>query len=303
MERPLLWIFFNLFVLAMLAVDLGIFHRHAHKVTLREALAWSLVWVFLALLFNTGIYHFWGTEKALEFLAGYLIEKSLSVDNIFVFLMIFSYFAVPDVYQHRVLFWGILGALIMRAIFIAVGATLLERFHWTIYIFGGFLIFTGIRMLLAGEEKLHPENNPAVRLLRSLMPVTKDYHGQSFFTRLDGKIYATPLMLVLVVVETTDLLFAVDSIPAIFAVTSDPFIVYTSNVFAILGLRALYFMLAGIMDLFRYLKIGLSLVLIFVGIKMMLIEIYEIPIYVSLAVVAGIMALSILASLVFKRAE
>jgi tellurite resistance protein TerC len=303
MERPLLWIFFNLFVLAMLAVDLGIFHRHAHKVTLREALAWSLVWVFLALLFNTGIYHFWGTEKALEFLAGYLIEKSLSVDNIFVFLMIFSYFAVPDVYQHRVLFWGILGALIMRAIFIAVGATLLERFHWTIYIFGGFLIFTGIRMLLAGEEKLHPENNPAVRLLRSLMPVTKDYHGQSFFTRLDGKIYATPLMLVLVVVETTDLLFAVDSIPAIFAVTSDPFIVYTSNVFAILGLRALYFMLAGIMDLFRYLKIGLSLVLIFVGIKMMLIEIYEIPIYVSLAVVAGIMALSILASLVFKRGE
>jgi tellurite resistance protein TerC len=303
MERPLLWIFFNLFVLAMLAVDLGIFHRHAHKVTLREALAWSLVWVFLALLFNTGIYYFWGTEKALEFLAGYLIEKSLSVDNIFVFLMIFSYFAVPDVYQHRVLFWGILGALIMRAIFIAVGATLLERFHWTIYIFGGFLIFTGIRMLLAGEEKLHPENNPAVRLLRSLMPVTKDYHGQSFFTRLDGKIYATPLMLVLVVVETTDLLFAVDSIPAIFAVTSDPFIVYTSNVFAILGLRALYFMRAGIMDLFRYLKIGLSLVLIFVGIKMMLIEIYEIPIYVSLAVVAGIMALSILASLVFKRGE
>jgi tellurite resistance protein TerC len=300
-ERPLLWIFFNLFVLAMLAIDLGIFHRKAHKVSLREASAWSVVWISLALVFNLGVYYFWGTEKALEFLAGYLIEKSLSVDNIFVFLMIFSYFAVPDVYQHRVLFWGILGALIMRAIFIAVGAALLTRFHWTIYVFGGFLVFTGLRMLFAGEEKLHPENNPAVRLLRRIMQVTNDYHGQNFFVRIDGKLLATPLLLVLIVIETTDLLFAVDSIPAIFAVTSDPFIVYTSNVFAILGLRALYFLLAGIMDLFRFLKIGLSLVLIFVGGKMMIMDVYEIPIYVSLLVVAGILTLSIVASLVIEK--
>lgn len=301
MDRPLLWIFFNLFVLAMLAIDLGIFHRQAHKVSLREALAWSLVWISLALVFNIGVYYYWGAEKALEFLAGYLIEKSLSVDNIFVFLMIFSYFAVPDVYQHRVLFWGILGALIMRAIFIALGAALLTRFHWTIYVFGAFLVFTGIRMLFAGEEKIHPDRNPAVRLLRRMMHVTNEYHGQRFFVRIDQKLFATPLLLVITVVETTDLLFAVDSIPAIFAITSDPFIVYTSNVFAILGLRALYFLLAGIMDLFRYLKIGLSLVLIFVGMKMILTDVYEIPIYVSLAVVAGILALSIAASLAVKQ--
>lgn len=301
MDRTLLWIFFNLFVLAMLAIDLGIFHRQAHKVSLREALAWSLVWISLALVFNIGVYYYWGAEKALEFLAGYLIEKSLSVDNIFVFLMIFSYFAVPDVYQHRVLFWGILGALIMRAIFIALGAALLTRFHWTIYVFGAFLVFTGIRMLFAGEEKIHPDRNPAVRLLRRMMHVTNEYHGQRFFVRIDQKLFATPLLLVITVVETTDLLFAVDSIPAIFAITSDPFIVYTSNVFAILGLRALYFLLAGIMNLFRYLKIGLSLVLIFVGMKMILTDFYEIPIYVSLAVVAGILALSIAASLAVKQ--
>jgi tellurite resistance protein TerC len=301
MERPLLWIFFNLFVLAILAIDLGVFHRRPHKVSLREALAWSVVWISLALLFNLGIYYFWGTEKALEFLSGYLIEKSLSVDNIFVFLMIFSYFAVPDAYQRRVLFWGILGALIMRAIFIAVGAALLTRFHWMIYIFGGFLVFSGIRMSFAGEEKLHPEKNPAIRLLRRIMPVTTEYHGPHFFVRLQGKLFATPLLLVLIVVETTDLLFAVDSIPAIFAITSDPFIVYTSNVFAILGLRSLYFLLADIVNLFRFLKIGLSLVLIFVGLKMMVMDIYEIPVYVSLAVVAGILTLSIIASLVLKK--
>jgi tellurite resistance protein TerC len=298
-DRPLLWIGFNLFVLAMLAIDLGVFHRKAHEVSVREALTWSGVWISLALLFNLGIYHFWGSEKALEFLAGYLIEKSLSVDNIFVFLMIFSYFDVPARYQHRVLFWGILGALVMRAIFIAAGAALLSAFHWIIYVFGGFLIITGIKMLFAGDEKIEPEKNPAVRLLRRIMHVTSDYHGQRFTVRRDGRLYATPLLLVLVVVETTDVIFAVDSIPAIFAVTMDPFIVYTSNVFAILGLRALYFLLAGIMDMFRYLKVGLAFVLCFVGVKMLLVDVYKIPIAVSLGVVAGILAVSILFSLPF----
>jgi tellurite resistance protein TerC len=294
-----LWIGFNVFVLGMLALDLGVFHRKAHEVSLREALAWSVVWICLALLFNLGIYHFWGSEKALEFLAGYLIEKSLSVDNIFVFLTIFSYFNVPSLYQHRVLFWGILGALVMRAIFIAMGAALLSAFHWIIYIFGGFLIVTGIKMLSAGDEKIEPEKNPAVRLLRRIMHVSSDYHGQRFFVRQNSRLYATPLLLVLVVVETTDVIFAVDSIPAIFAVTMDPFIVYTSNVFAILGLRALYFLLAGVMDMFRYLKVGLSLVLCFVGVKMLIVDFYKIPIGVSLGVVAGILAASILFSLPF----
>lgn len=282
----------------MLALDLLVFHRKAHAVSLREALSWSAVWIALALIFNVGIYYLWGSEKALEFLAGYLIEKSLSVDNIFVFIMIFSYFAVPAIYQHRILFWGILGALIMRAIFIAAGAALLSAFHWIIYIFGGFLIITGIKMFFAGEEKIEPEKNPAVLLLRRFMPITNEFHGQRFFVRIDQRLWATPLFVVLVVIETTDVIFAVDSIPAIFAITMDPFIVYTSNIFAILGLRALYFLLAGIMDMFRYLKVGLSFVLCFVGVKMMLVDFYKIPIGVSLGVVAGILAISILASLV-----
>lgn len=296
-DRLFLWIVFNVFVLGMLALDLGVFHRNAHKVSLREALTWSVVWISLALIFNLGIHYFWGSEKALEFLAGYLIEKSLSVDNIFVFLMIFHYFSVPAIYQHRVLFWGILGALVMRAIFIAMGTALLSAFHWMIYIFGGFLIVTGLKMLVPGDHKLEPEKNPAVRLLRRAMHVTKEYHGQRFFVRINGRLWVTPLLLVLVVVETTDLIFAVDSIPAIFAITMDPFIVYTSNVFAILGLRALYFLLAGIMDMFRYLKVGLSFVLCFVGVKMMIVDLYKIPIGVSLGVVAGILAVSVLASL------
>jgi tellurite resistance protein TerC len=292
------WVIFNIFVLGMLALDLLVFHRKAHTVSLREALSWSAVWIALALIFNVGIYYLWGSEKALEFLAGYLIEKSLSVDNIFVFIMIFSYFAVPAIYQHRILFWGILGALIMRAIFIAAGAALLSAFHWIIYIFGGFLIITGIKMFFAGEEKIEPEKNPAVLLLRRFMPITNEFHGQRFFVRIDQRLWATPLFVVLVVIETTDVIFAVDSIPAIFAITMDPFIVYTSNIFAILGLRALYFLLAGIMDMFRYLKVGLSFVLCFVGVKMMLVDFYKIPIGVSLGVVAGILAISILASLV-----
>jgi TerC family integral membrane protein len=295
-ERLLIWIAFNVFVLGMLALDLGVFHRKAHAVTMREAGIWSVVWIALAMVFNLGIYFAWGQEKALEFLTGYVIEKSLSVDNLFVFLMIFQYFATPSQYQHRVLFWGILGALILRAIFIATGAVLLSNFHWMMYIFGAFLVMTGIKMYLQGDEKIEPERNPVVRLFERWVPISKAYDGQKFFIRREGRIHATLLMLVLIVVETTDVIFAVDSIPAIFAITQDPFIVYTSNVFAILGLRALYFMLAGIMEMFVYLKVGLSFVLCFVGAKMMLVDIYKIPIGASLAVIGGVLLLSIAAS-------
>ena len=296
-ERLVLWIAFNIFVLGMLAIDLGIFHRKAHAVSIKEASVWSIVWITMALAFNVGIYFVWGQDKALEFLTGYIIEKSLSVDNLFVFLMIFQYFATPATYQHRVLFWGIVGALLLRAIFIAAGAALLENFHWMIYVFGAFLVVTGIKMLLQKDEKIEPKRNPVVRLFERLIPISKQYHDQKFFVRQNGKIHATLLMLVLIVVETTDVIFAVDSIPAIFAVTRDPFIVYTSNVFAILGLRALYFLLAGIMEMFVYLKTGLSFVLCFVGTKMIMVDFYKIPIGVSLAVIAGILLLAVIASL------
>jgi tellurite resistance protein TerC len=299
-ERLFLWVGFNVFVLGMLALDLGVFHRKAHTISIREASISSVVWVCLAMIFNVGIYYAWGSEKALEFLTGYVIEKSLSVDNLFVFLMIFQYFNTPSQYQHRVLFWGILGALILRAIFIATGSALLSNFHWMIYVFGGFLVVTGIRMYLQGDEKIEPEKNPVVRLFERLVPIIRKYDGQNFFIRRGGKSYATLLMLVLIVVETTDVIFAIDSIPAIFAITDDPFIIYTSNVFAILGLRALYFMLAGVMEMFVYLKVGLSVVLCFVGIKMMFIDIYKIPISVSLAVIAGVLLLSIVASWLIK---
>ncbi|GIW44750.1 MAG: membrane protein [Candidatus Binatia bacterium] len=298
------WVGFNVFVLVMLALDLGVFHRKAHAVSLREAAAWSAVWVLLALSFNVLVYWMWGYERALEFLTGYLIEKSLSVDNLFVFLMIFSYFAVPASYQHRVLYWGILGALVMRGVFIATGVALLNRFHWMIYVFGGFLVITGIRLLFSTDKEVEPEKNPVLRLVRRMVPVTASYHGQAFFVRAEGRLWATPLALVLVVVETTDLVFAVDSIPAIFAVTRDPFIVYTSNVFAILGLRALYFLLAGVMDMFRFLQIGLAFVLTFVGCKMLVSEFIKIPIGVSLGVVGAILGLAALASFLFpERAE
>jgi TerC family integral membrane protein len=302
-DRLVLWIAFNVFVLGMLALDLGIFHRKAHSVSIKEAGAWSCIWVTLALVFNLGIYYLWGPDKALEFLTGYVIEKSLSVDNLFVFLMIFQYFNTPAEYQHRILFWGIVGALILRAIFIATGSALLSNFHWMIYVFGGFLVITGIKMLLQGDEKIEPEKNPVVRLFQRMMPVTHDYHGQNFFIVKDGKRHATLMMLVLIVVETTDLIFAVDSIPAIFAVTQDPFIVYTSNIFAILGLRALYFMLAGIMAMFVYLKIGLSFVLCFVGTKMLLVDVYKIPIGASLAVIGGVLLVAVIASLIVARKE
>jgi tellurite resistance protein TerC len=295
------WVLFNLAVLAMLAVDLGVFHRTAHEVSMREAAVWSAVWVALSLLFNLGLYLWKGKEPALEFLAGYLIEKSLSVDNIFVFVMIFGFFAVPSVYQHRVLFWGILGALVMRGIFIAVGSALLTSFHWVVYIFGAFLIVTGVKMAVVRQSEIHPDRNPLVRLARRLLPVTSQYRGQKFFVREAGRLMATPLLLVLLVVESTDVIFAVDSIPAIFAITRDPFIVYTSNVFAILGLRSLYFLLAGAVTRFQYLKVGLAAILVFVGIKMTASGIVKIPIGASLGVIAAMLAASIVASMAATR--
>jgi tellurite resistance protein TerC len=295
------WVIFNAFVLAMLALDLGVFHRKAHAVKIKEALAWSAVWITLALLYNVGIYFWLGHQKALEFLTGYLIEKSLSVDNIFVFLLLFTYFRVAGEYQHEVLFWGILGALIMRAIFIAAGVTLIQRFEWVIYVFGAVLIFSGVKMAFEKEKEIHPERNPVLRLFRRLMPVTKEYEGGRFFVRRDKRWFATPLFVVLLVVETTDLIFAVDSIPAVLAITHDPFIVYTSNVFAILGLRALYFALAGVMDLFHFLHYGLSAILVFVGIKMVGSHFFRIPIGVALSVVAGILIVSVIASLLAPR--
>lgn len=309
-----LWIGFNLFILALLAIDLGVFHRKSHAVSIKEAAIWSGVWISLSLLFNLGLYFFWQTlspgseysnsEAALAFFTGYIIEKSLSVDNIFVFVLLFTFFAVPAAYQHRVLFWGILGALIMRGTLIVVGAALLKEFHWIIYLFGAFLIFTGIRMAMHRDEEIHPENNPLVKLLRRIMPVTRTYKDDKFFIRRSGILAATPLFLVLLIVETTDLIFAVDSIPAIFAVTENAFIVYTSNVFAILGLRSLYFLLAGVMDKFHYLKHGLSVILVFVGIKMVIADLYKIPTTVSLGVIATILAASIIASIMrAKRIE
>lgn len=309
-----LWVGFNLFVLAMLALDLGVFHRQSHTVSVKEAAIWSAVWIGLAMVFNLGIFLFWerlmpgsaytSSEAALAFFTGYLIEKSLSVDNIFVFVLLFGTFAVPAAYQHRVLFWGVLGALVMRAALILVGAALIKEFHWIIYIFGAFLVFTGIKMAQHRDEPMDPTRNPLVRLLRRVMPVTEGYEGERFFVRRAGVLMATPLFLVLLLVESTDLIFAVDSIPAIFAVTTDPFLVYTSNVFAILGLRSLYFVLAGVMDRFYYLKLGLSAILTFVGVKMLLVDIYKIPVALSLGVIAAILTISVIASLVrVKRLE
>ncbi len=295
------WVGFNAFVLIMLVLDLGVFHRKEHAVKIKEALIWTGVWITLALIFNYGIYHFLGKEKALEFLTGYLIEKSLSVDNIFVFILIFSYFNVPPSYQHRVLFWGIIGALIMRAIFIFAGVALITQFHWVIYIFAAFLVFTGIKMLVQDNQKIDPDKNPVVRLFKKMFPVTETFHGSKFFVKLNAKIFATPLFVVVLMVEVSDLIFAVDSIPAILAITSDPFIVYTSNVFAILGLRSLYFALAGMHGVFRFLKVGLSLILIFIGVKMFLSDIYPIPILIALIIIAVILLTSIIASLVKEK--
>jgi len=298
---PGLWIGFTVFILTLLALDLGVFHRKAHQVRFGEALTWSIVWIALALLFNAGVYLWFGPQKGLEFTTGYLIEKALSVDNIFVFLVIFSYFAVPAAFQHRVLFWGIVGALAMRAVFIVLGAALLQKFHWVIYLFGGFLVLTGVKLLIQRDAEVHPERNPVYRLFKRFVPSVEGYRDARLTVVEQGRRCATPLLLVLVAIEATDLMFAIDSIPAIFAVTSDPFIVYTSNIFAILGLRALYFLLSGVMEKFHYLQVGLALVLAFVGVKMLVVDLYKVPIGASLAVVATLIAGSIAISLLRPR--
>jgi len=296
----LFWILFNVFVLSMLALDLWVFHRPAHLIKFREAVAWSVTWIVLAMAFAVLVYFWRGRDSAVEFTTGYIIELSLSVDNLFIFLLIFRYFQVPGDHQHKVLFWGILGALAMRAVFIVVGIGLIQRFHWVTYIFGAFLVYSGIRLFGKKDAVLEPEKNPVLRLFRKCMPVTENYEGDKFFVRRGG-LYATPLLIVLLVVETTDLLFATDSIPAVLAITLKAFIVYTSNVFAILGLRSMYFVLAGMMEVFHYLHYGLSAVLIFIGAKMLTADYYPIPTLVALGVVAGALAISMLASVVHPQ--
>lgn len=303
MDTPFHWLEFNLFVLVALALDLGVFHRKAHKVSLREAAAWSLVWISLAVLFGLGVLHWYGKQPSLEFFTGYLIEKALSVDNLFVFLLIFRAFQVDERFQHRVLAWGILGALLMRGVMIAAGAALIQRFEWVLDIFGLFLLYAGLHMLFAKRSEMHPENNPLVRFASRHLRVTSGYRDRHFFVRENGAWFATPLFLVLLVLEITDVTFAVDSIPAIFGITRDPFIVYTSNVFAILGLRALYFLLAGVIDRFRYLTTGLSFVLIFIGAKMIAEHWLPIPTGVSLGAVVGILGIALVASLLGKTPE
>lgn len=295
------WLLFNLFIVSMLMLDLFVLHRHAHEVSLREAAVTSAGWIALGLAFGAFIWWWRGPTSGGEYLAGYLIEKSLSVDNVFVFVLIFSSFAVPAAYQHRVLFWGVVGALVFRGIFILAGAALLEAFDWILYVFGAFLLFTALKMFRHSEMALNPKENRVVRLVGRIIPLSTEYDGQRLFTRRTGTLMATPLFAVLVIVETTDVVFAVDSIPAIFAVTRDPFIVYTSNAFAILGLRALYFMLAGVADRFVYLKTGLAVILAFVGVKMVIADFYHVPVWASLGVIGTVLTVAVVASLMSSR--
>jgi tellurite resistance protein TerC len=303
METLWLWIGFNALVVGLLVLDLGIFHRKSHAVSIKEAATWSIVWIGLALLFNACIYLLRGPDDALQFLTGYLIEKSLSVDNIFIFVLIFTSLSVPAAYQHRVLFWGVLGALIMRGLLILAGTALLETFDWIFYIFGAFLVITGVRMVMQKEKEVQPEKNPALRLVRRLVPVTETYEKERFFVSRAGKLMATPLLLTLVVIEVTDLIFAVDSIPAIFAVTRDPFLVYTSNVFAILGLRSLYFVFAGVVEKFYYLKAALAVILVSVGVKMLIANWYHVPSWLSLVVIVVVLGVALLASFIRARRQ
>lgn len=297
-EQMIMWSAFGLLVVVMLVIDLGL-NRRSHEISFREALTWTAIWISLALIFNAGIYLYLGQARALEFFTGYVIEKSLSVDNLFVFIMIFSYFHVPRLYQPKILKWGIIGALVMRALFIWLGIELLEAFHWMIYVFGTILIVTGIKMAFGGDEKIEPEKNPLVRLVRRFVPITKRVQRDRLFISKRGVWAATPLFLTLVMVESSDVIFALDSIPAVFAVTRDPFIVYTSNVFAIMGLRALYFLLSNVMGMFVYLKLGISFVLAFVGVKMLLADTrFEIPVHFSLGVIFGVLAISIITSII-----
>lgn len=291
------------FVLTMLALDLGVFNRKAHVIKVKEALLWTLFWVSLSMLFCLGIYYLKGYEKALEFLTAYLIEESLSIDNLFVFLLIFNYFGIPAKYEHKALFWGVLGALVMRGVFIIAGVALITKFHWIIYIFGALLIITAIKITFQKDKKIQPEKNPVLKLLHKIMPVDPSFDGGRFFLKKQGRWFATPLFAIVLVLETTDVIFAVDSIPAVLAISTDPFIVYTSNVFAILGLRSLFFAISGIMRLFHYLHYGLSIVLSFVGLKMLLTDIYKIPIVISLGTIATVLLLSILASILWPARE
>ena len=297
----LLWTVFNAAIIFLLVLDLKVVHRGNKESTLKAAIGWSIFWVILALVFNAGVYFFMGSGKALEFLTGYLIERALSMDNLFVFLLIFTYFNVAPQHQQRVLFLGILGALVFRAVFIIAGVTLIARFHWLLYVFGIFLIYAGVKLLFEKEKKLEPEKNPFIRLFRRFFPVADQDHSGSFFVKQAGKWLATPLCLVLVLIETSDIIFAVDSIPAVLAITQDSFIVYTSNVFAILGLRALYFVLARMLQIFTYLNYGLAAILTFVGVKMVIADLVPIPTGAALGVVCGVLSLSIAASVVFKK--
>ncbi|WP_129126714.1 TerC family protein [Geomonas oryzae] len=302
-NNEMMWIAFAVIMTVMFVLDLFVFNRKSHEIRFREALAWTVVWVGLAMLFNAGVWYFLGSAKALEFFTGYVIEESLSVDNLFVFIMIFSYFKVPRALQPKILKWGIIGALVMRGIFIMVGIGLIERFHWMVYVFGVILIYTGFKMAFGGDEEVHPENNPMVRLVRRFVPITKRARGDRFFIKRRGIWAATPLFLTLVVVESSDVIFAVDSIPAVLAVTHDPFIVYSSNIFAIMGLRSLYYLLAHVMEMFTHLKLGVSVILAFVGAKMLLSNVVEIPLVLSLGVIIGALTISILASVLLTKKQ
>lgn len=303
-NQILMWVGFNLLVLVLLALDLGVFHKKTHAVGVKEALSWSAFWIALALMFNVFIYYQFGIEEGSEYLTGYLLEKSLSVDNLFVIVLVFNYFQVPQKYQHKVLFWGILGALVMRGSLIVVGSALITKFHWILYIFGVFLVFTGIKMALSNEDdEIEPERNPVIKLFKKFIPVTDTFHEDHFFVRLDKRLFATPLFIALIVVEMTDLIFAVDSIPAIFSVTQKPFIIYTSNVFAILGLRSLYFALSAIVDKFHYLQLGLSIILTLIGLKMLGSHFYHPPSWLTLVLVIAILGLSVLASIIWPPRE
>lgn len=301
--KVFLWIGFNILILILLALDLGVFHRKDHAISVKEGFVWSIIWIAVAFAFNFVVYLWKGPEVGLQFMTGYLIERALSIDNIFVFLVVFTYFKVSTKYQYRVLFWGILGALILRGIFIGVGTLLIAKFHWILYVFGVFLIITAIKLAIGKEKEIEPEKNPVLRIVRKFLPITPRYEGHNFLVKRNGKIWGTPLLIVLIVVETTDLVFALDSIPAIFAITLDPFIVYSSNVFAILGLRALYFAIAGLMEIFYYLKYALSAILGFVGLKMLVANFIKISSGAALLVIGGILVAAILISIIFPHHE
>jgi tellurite resistance protein TerC len=296
-----IWIGFFVFIIAMLALDLGVLHRRSHVIKTREAIAMSVLWIGLALAFNVGIWIFMGSEKALEFTAAYTMEKALSIDNLFVFVLVFSYFCVPDRWQYKVLFWGVIGALVFRGLFIVAGIALVEQFSWMLYIFGIFLIITSLKMILQGHKEVCPDDNLMIRIFRRIVPVTKEFHGDKFFVRVSGVLMVTPLFLTMLFVEFTDVVFAIDSIPAVLAISTDPFVVYTSNAFAILGLRSLYFALASALPAFRYLKYGLAAILTFVGVKMLITDLYHITVVISLLTILGILTVSILASIIFNK--